>query len=172
MLQESLLLQRRLGDAAGVAACLNELGNVAFYQDAYDPARWYYTESLALRRAQGDRSAIAATRLCQESLALCRDLGSRQHIAANLESLGLLAALQGDARRAASLLGAADAMRTADAAARPPDEQAWYERAVAAVRCVLDADSFAGTWAAACAMAVADAIDLALAPGDGDGHPR
>jgi hypothetical protein len=66
--------------------------------------------------------------------------------------------LQRQPEHAARLFGATEAVREALGAPVPPSERADYERHVAAVRAALDA----AAWAAGRAMALEDAIVLAL----------
>lgn len=77
--QEALGLYRRLGDEAGVAAALVELG--AACRAGQDSAR--------------------ATALSEEGLALSRSLGDDRHVAISLNTLGHVARGRGEARRAA-----------------------------------------------------------------------
>jgi predicted ATPase/class 3 adenylate cyclase len=72
--EESLAIQRELGDRRGIAYSLNNLGTVA--------------------TSQGDHAAAWA--LCEESLAIIRGLGNRWHIAGSLINLGSIDYLQGN----------------------------------------------------------------------------
>ena len=102
---ESLRLRRELGDRAGVATSLHNLGRVVHSQSRYDRAAALYEESLALHRELGDARGIAmvlnslgvlarnrgefeaARAIFEESLALHRDLGNRWGIALSLNNL-------------------------------------------------------------------------------------
>ena len=53
--EECLAIQRSLGDRLGIAASLNNLGNVATIQGDYSAARALYEESLTIKRELGDR---------------------------------------------------------------------------------------------------------------------
>ena len=57
--EESLAIWRELGDKAGIATSLNNLGWVAYHQGDYAAAHALHQESLALRRALGDKRGIA-----------------------------------------------------------------------------------------------------------------
>ena len=92
---EGLELFREVDDVGGVAAALNNLGNVAREQGEPEEALRLHQESLALRRELGDKRGVAlslnnlanvvlnqgnywrAEALHQESLALRRELGDR-----------------------------------------------------------------------------------------------
>ena len=119
--EESLAIQRQLGDRKGIAASLNNLGLVACDQGDYSAARALYEESLAIKRELGDRSGIAnslnnlgnvafdqaefalARPLYEESLAIARELVDREGIARVLGNLGNVAKHQGDFASARAL---------------------------------------------------------------------
>ncbi|HET9224324.1 MAG TPA: tetratricopeptide repeat protein, partial [Roseiflexaceae bacterium] len=100
------------------AKALNAVGGLAWTQGDYDSATELIEESLALRRAIGDRGGAAesllywgrmarnrgdyerAAALEEQSLALFRELGNQEGIAWALLSLGDVALEQGDAARA------------------------------------------------------------------------
>src|SRR3712207_5968669 len=57
--EESLALGRDLGDKAGIAESLLNLGRAARYQGDYARATALFEESLALARDLGDKAGIA-----------------------------------------------------------------------------------------------------------------
>ncbi|MEZ4733373.1 MAG: tetratricopeptide repeat protein [Caldilineaceae bacterium] len=103
-----------------MAATLNNLGILAYEQGDYRRARALHEESLALKRAMGDKQGIAtslnnlgnwaltqgdygtARRLQEESLALKREVGDKQGIATSLNNLGNIALYQADYHAGAS----------------------------------------------------------------------
>src|SRR5262249_38948892 len=87
--EQSLALQRQLGDRAGVADSLYGLGQAARGQHDLLSARRSYRESLALRRELGDQAGTAA---CLEGLAALVHAGGQPRDAARL--LGVAAALR------------------------------------------------------------------------------
>jgi non-specific serine/threonine protein kinase len=113
LLNESLAIQRKLGDRRGIATSLNNLGLMAWDQGEYRSARTLYEESLAIRRELGDRWGIAvslnnlggvafdegdyvaAQGLHEGSLVIRRELGDRRGIASSLGNLGNVAYAQG-----------------------------------------------------------------------------
>ena len=119
--EESLAIQRQLGERRGMATSLNNLGNVAMEKGDIASARALHEESLAISRELGDRMGIARSlhslgivacaqvdfasgrALFEESLAISRELGDRIGIAHSLYDLGNVAFEQGDypARRGA-----------------------------------------------------------------------
>jgi predicted ATPase/class 3 adenylate cyclase len=112
--EESLALRRKIGDKAGIASCLNDLGEAARGQGDYATAKHCYEESLAIGREIGNRLGMtfylsnlgelaaaqnhhaAATRYHQEALAICQDIGYRMNAALCLGGLGHDAAATGD----------------------------------------------------------------------------
>jgi tetratricopeptide (TPR) repeat protein len=121
--EESLALYRALGEPAGIANALINLGQVASRQAEYSRAAALLDESIALLRPLGDPWRIAhalenrgrvahlqhddtgAVALLQESLALFRQAGDRWGIGLALHSLGDVACEQGDFGRAVQLYG-------------------------------------------------------------------
>jgi tetratricopeptide (TPR) repeat protein len=103
---ESMLAQSITADPALHARALNGAGVLAQSQGDYDRAIRLHEESLALRRALGDRRGIAsslnnlgliasareeyarATALMEESLAIGREMEDRDHVALLLNNLG------------------------------------------------------------------------------------
>jgi predicted ATPase/class 3 adenylate cyclase len=103
------------------AKALNGAGVLAFRQGDYARATVRYEESLAMRRALGDKLGIAASlnnlaivahgqgdyaraaAFDEESLAMRRALGDKRGIASSLANLGVVAHDQGDYVRATAL---------------------------------------------------------------------
>jgi len=122
LLQESLLISRRLGSRAELAFSLNNLGEVAYRLGEHmEEARQLIEEGLAIRREIGDRWGIArclnnlgnvtsalgesgkAKQLYQESLGIRREIGDRQGIAVSLSNLGMVAEGMGEYEQAGRL---------------------------------------------------------------------
>ncbi|RME37220.1 MAG: tetratricopeptide repeat protein, partial [Thermoflexia bacterium] len=59
--EESLRIKEQLGDRAGVASTLHQLGNLAYLQGDYPEARRLYEESLRIKEQLGDRAGVAIT---------------------------------------------------------------------------------------------------------------
>jgi tetratricopeptide (TPR) repeat protein len=120
--EESLSINRELGDKQGIAFTLNNLGIMAVEQGDYEAARDLHEESLAIRREAGDKWGIAASLnnlgnvalnqgdyetarvLHEKSLAIKREVGDKQSIAISLNNLGNIALNQGDYAAARVLL--------------------------------------------------------------------
>ena len=112
--EQSLGLQRTLGDHAGMAASLSTQGNIAYHQGDYRAAEQLHIESRAHAKTVEDKGAMAAAfvnlaivadhqgdfekaaTLCKESLRLFREVGDKRGTAHALSILGTLASDQGD----------------------------------------------------------------------------
>ncbi len=108
---------------------LNNLGAVARATGDYDRATHLYEESLAIKRAAGDKRGIAtvlnnlgtvardrgdsarAADLYEESLMLFRALGDKRSVANALDNLGIAVRDAGDAARAVALCEESLALR-------------------------------------------------------------
>jgi tetratricopeptide (TPR) repeat protein len=120
--QDSVVLDRELGDRSGIAKVLGNLGNVALLQGDYDAARKSYQQSLDLAQALGDRQLIAtillnlgnvaqsqgdydaARKSYQQSLDLAQALGDRYVIARVLWGQATVSAKMGQKAEARKLL--------------------------------------------------------------------
>jgi tetratricopeptide (TPR) repeat protein len=101
--EESLELFRKLGDQAGVARALHELGETSLHLEDYDHAVAQFEEAVAVGKAAGIDAASsignlgwAATLqgdyqrgadLAEEAIALVRQNGNMSHLAVGLENL-------------------------------------------------------------------------------------
>jgi len=177
-------------DRGAVSLAVQPLGDVARYQGRCEEAQALYEETLAhvrqfredvyqqrlvagvllklalVAQKQGDGERAAAR--YQEGLALYRQAGGtggKLETAACFEACGHLAAAQGQALRAARLLGAAAALREAMGAPLPPVERPEFERSVAAARALLGEEAFAAAWAEGQGMPLERAVRCALEEG-------
>jgi predicted ATPase/DNA-binding CsgD family transcriptional regulator len=180
--EESLALARALGDRRAIALTLSNLGVAAYVQGDYRAAEAFHEEALATRRAIGDRWGLsyslhnlgtvaraqgdldAARRLFEEALTALRPLADPLIVAACLEDLAGIAADQRAPRRAARLLGAADAFRRTQGAAAPPYRQNAYDRDVAATRAQLDPAAFQAAWLEGTRLSADELEEYAIAP--------
>lgn len=112
--EESLAIQRQLGEQAGIAGSLGNLGSVAYSQGDYSSALTRHEESLAIQREIGDKRGAAASLLnlgnvalalgnyasaCTyygDSLVISREIGDQWSISATLNNLGGAASDHGD----------------------------------------------------------------------------
>lgn len=179
--EEALVVQRALAYQHGIALSLNQLGIIALAEDDLDSAQRYGEESLALRRAVGNIRGVALGSLLlaeiaqergepdtarahySESLTLFRQLGDRRKLAEGLSGLAGIVATTGDTARAATLFGAAAALREAIGAPVEASAQQRYERRLATVRALLGAEAFTAAWDAGLTLPLERALDAAFA---------
>ena len=165
LLEEGLALYREIGDRSRITGYYNLSARLALSQGDVATARQFAEESVALDRELGDQEDIArslsvlgeieasqenyarARMLYEESLAIARKRGSKGGIALYKEAFASVVAAQGELTWAARLWGAAEVLREAIGAPRPPFERVRYERAVTAARAQLGEKSFATAWA-------------------------
>jgi len=147
--EEALGTFKELGDERGAAYSINNLASIAFSQGDYETARTRFREALmALRRLQ-DRRGLAYA----------------------LEGVAQVFAAVGHASRAASLFGAAEALREAIDSPVPPSDRGEYDCGVASVRGALGEQRLAEAWALGRAMELDEAIGNALADNDLPNNP-
>jgi tetratricopeptide (TPR) repeat protein len=185
--QESLALNRELGQPRGVAWALYCLGSVATSRGDNGQAVTLCEESLALSRQLGFKDGIAwslytlghvallqgdygrAASRFVESLALRREMGDKVRLAHCLAGLAGVAEAQGQPAQAARLFSAAEALLDASGAALGaslnPVGRAAYDRNLVAVRAAMAEAAFEAAWAEGRALgqeqAIAEALRLA-----------
>lgn len=113
-----------------------------------------------LHRHQGQ--LITAAAVYQKTLRAWHDSGYRAAMAHQLECFAFIAVTQRQAERAATLLGAAEALRAAIGSEMTVFERREYEPAVAQLRTHLDEADFVRAWAAGRALSLEDAVAYAL----------
>lgn len=119
--EESLAVQRKIGNQRGIGTSLQNLGMAWWGQKQYERARALLEEGLAQYRDIGDTHGVAlalnnlglvardlgdldrAAALHEESLALRRTLGDKLSIAHSINDLGVVVGDRGDFGRAAAL---------------------------------------------------------------------
>ena len=183
LVEESLAGYRARGDRQGIADDLLTLGlaiqgqgdlvqAIVLFDEALAHAReigYRVGEAAALRRlglAALDRGdAAQALLLLGESLRIVRSTGDVEEMAGVLD--GIVRVVASTSReRAARMCGMVATLRETRGTARPPAEQAPYERAVAAIRRALGEQEFAAAVAAGRALPLEEAIVEALAVAD------
>jgi tetratricopeptide (TPR) repeat protein len=104
--QQSLEIEREIGDRRGVANSLGNLGNAYYSLGRYEDAKSYYQQSLEIYREIGNRGGEAgslgnlgsaynslgryeeAISYQQQSLEIAREIGNRRGVANSLNNLG------------------------------------------------------------------------------------
>jgi hypothetical protein len=97
-----------------------------------------------------------------ERLTLCKELGDRMIASESLEGMACISAVDGEAERSAKLFGAAEALREAVGYQHLPEEDAWREPYIGAVRSQLDEASSEEAWAEGRAMSFEEAVSYAM----------
>ncbi|MFL5695762.1 MAG: protein kinase domain-containing protein [Ktedonobacteraceae bacterium] len=177
LLEEGLALYREVGDKSRIADYFSLLAQLALSQGDMATARRLAEESVALNRELGDQQDIAkslsvlggveasqenyatARSLYEESLAIASKRGDKGGITLYQEAFASVVAAQGELTWAARLWGAAELLREAIGAPRPPLERVSYESAVTAVSAQLGEKSFAAAWAEGRTMTPEQALD-------------
>jgi predicted ATPase/class 3 adenylate cyclase len=157
--QLNLTVFRELGNLSSIAATLCNLGNIAREEGDNAAALPLLTECITLNRDLGDRFALAGA-LCnlgaisinlgnietaynylEESLVLYREIGSPENVVAVWTECAHLALAQGDALRAAHLIGAIERALEYGAYLDLVDRRD-FDRATASASATLDVSEF------------------------------
>ena len=180
--EEALSLFRQLADERGIAMVANNLGVEAQLLGDLDRAETLFAEALALDRKHGNQGwvnlrlanladiallrdqAVEAAGLFRESLAGAWALGHKTVCLVGLVGLARTAAATGHPRRAARLLGAAEAYGEAIGSPVQAGEREGFDRAVALAREALGEEGLAAELAVGRALSPEQAVAEALAP--------
>jgi DNA-binding CsgD family transcriptional regulator len=162
---ESLVVAQVAGFTWGIAMANLGLGECAYAEEDYAGAGSHFAEALTLFREARDARYVAhiladlgavaretmdfeeAQRLLASSLTQFQELQDQRGQAVGLDALAALAAVQGNAERAAWLFGAGHALQQAVGTAPQPLFHTRYERALDAAKSALGAHAFDRAWA-------------------------
>jgi predicted ATPase/DNA-binding XRE family transcriptional regulator len=188
ILEETLEMAREQEDTWGSAIVANHLAIVALNRGDHVRAAGYAEEALAFTRQTGDRFAanIALSLLAQmawasdereraashwrEALGLTSELAATVDSAYCMQGLAAVAASRGAARRAAQLLGAAEALlEAAGLILYAYAKNELHERAASAARERLGDQAWTTAYDAGRAMSFEEAVAYAL--GDDEASP-
>jgi tetratricopeptide (TPR) repeat protein len=183
MCEECLGIRRPLGDKWGIAWGFTNMALALWKQGKPGRAEACFGEALALRRQMGDKIGTASSlmmlailgfergdreaglRMLAEGLELHLQLGNRLGAGHCLGIFGRFAHAQGHHRRAARLLGAAEAVRGALAAARSPHQ----DQCASAVHSALGNEMFSEAWGEGRRMTLDEAAAYAVKDGPDEG---
>jgi predicted ATPase/transcriptional regulator with XRE-family HTH domain len=178
--EQSLAQARAAGDLGEAAHALGNLGEAHFHMGDLAGAATRHAEALALARQAGrtDLEAMQlgnlgnvarqqgdlgrATALQRQALGLKLHLGARRQIAITLEDLASIAGMEDRATRAASLLGAASAVRELIGTPQPVPERVATDRAVAQAREAIGDEVWSAAFAAGRELPIDQTIAFAL----------
>jgi predicted ATPase len=181
--EEALAIAERLGNRDHMGRVLNNLGIVLRYQGNFAEAQRSLERALQLQTELGkwhsnglsfaNMALVArdegryneARRYFLESLAIVSEAEDKWTIAECLEGLASLAAVAGDAIRAAMLFGAAEALREAIRGPLVPVERAYQERYMALARQQVSLEEWRAAWEKGRANPLGDIMGQLLAGG-------
>ena len=103
-----------------------------------------------------------AMQIYRQTLLRWQDLGHRPAIAHQLECIAFVAIAEGHPERAASLIGAAEALRAKIGTSMAAYEQAEYDQQMAGLRALLNETDLSRLWAEGRAMTMEQAIQFAV----------
>src|SRR5215203_392621 len=183
--EEGLALSRELGGAEPYGLFLNSLGYVYLLDGDHDRAMALTEEAVVLLRRQGRRGGLEyaldnlgwaallrgdhelSETLHEESLVLCRELGDRLIASESLEGLACSAGIRGEAKRAARLFGAAEAMREMVGYQQVPREGALREPYLKAAHAFIEESAWEEAWQLGRKMTFEDAVYYAVKHDEG-----
>jgi tetratricopeptide (TPR) repeat protein len=178
--REALDVSDAADDEAGRSNALHLLGVGAQIAGDLTEARVWMTQRLALVRSQDNQFLIAseagnlsmverqlgnleaAERLARESLEISEAIGDRFMTPFSFSGLAAIAVDRGEFERAATLVGAAEALMEAQQVAWPPDERPHYERLLAVLPESMGSPEYDRARARGHSMATSEAVALAL----------
>jgi ATP/maltotriose-dependent transcriptional regulator MalT len=175
--EEGVVLSRESGSTGLLSISLDNLGWAFLTQGDPERAKELFEEAVTLVREVGDTAdpllslgwvallggdLQQAKALYKESLTLCRELGAKAGAADSLEWLACVSGAEGEARRAARLFGAAEALREALDIRMSPDERTLEEPYLLAARSQLDGGTWDELWEEGRAISMEAAIEYAL----------
>jgi len=178
--QEALRPVRELGSKRELAFCLQRMGRAEQERGDDGRAVTHFEEGLAYARDTGEWAVIVPALLClghlaavggayaaargrfEEAMALSRAMDNRRYVASCLMRFAALAHAQGQAGRAARLLGASEVGFAVGGYLLEFIDRGDYARTVATVRAALEEDAFSRAWAEGTAMPEEQAIVEAL----------
>jgi Tfp pilus assembly protein PilF len=184
LFEEALTLGRRGGDPWLLSIALNNLGNLLMGEGDYEHAAELFEESLAIGEVRGDldRRARALNNLGWAThgvgdLARARELYGRGLETATeiglvegqlhaLFGIAMLEAEAGDAGAGARLLGRMKELASRLGAANEDQDEVLERQTLARLEAALGPERLASELAAGAALALEDAIDLALGRSD------
>jgi non-specific serine/threonine protein kinase len=178
--REALAVSEGAADEPGRSNALHLLGVGAQIAGDLQEARDWMTQRLALVRATGNELLIAseasnlsmverqlvnldtAEALAREALEICERIGDQFTKPFAISGLAAIATDRREFERAATLVGAAEAIMEAQHMAWPPDERPHYERMLAVLPEAMGSAEFDRARAVGGAMTSSEVVNFAL----------
>jgi tetratricopeptide (TPR) repeat protein len=177
--REALTVVGGTGDRDGRSAANHVLAAAEQMAGNFGTARELMAERMAIERERGNHAAVAveasnlsmverqlghldeAEALGREALEIARQRGDEWMIPYVFNGLAAIALEREDFERAATLIGAAEAIMDAQHASWPPDERPHYERTLSRLAQEMGLEQFERRRAAGGALPIGEALDLA-----------
>jgi non-specific serine/threonine protein kinase len=177
--EEAVRLAREEGHPETLATALSQAARIAVGRRDPEAAAGLYRECIELCRAAGERwlrqrallpmavtlsdlgDHAGAQRLCRESLRIARDLGDERMMIWSIEGMAWSRAAEGRAEDAATLLGAAAAVRGDEPASVYAADRERTERCRATALAALGEAAFQRAWERGAGIDREAALDLA-----------
>jgi tetratricopeptide (TPR) repeat protein len=178
--REALAVTEGTDDRLGRGNALHVLAVSAQMAGDFSEARELMTRRIALAREEGNIATVGtesgnlsmverqlgnlerADELAREAVSIYDRRGDAWAMPYGLNGLAAVAADRGESERAATLIGAAEALMEAQGAEWPPDERPHYERTIATLDKALGPLDFERNRSARRSMSTRDAADFAL----------
>jgi tetratricopeptide (TPR) repeat protein len=178
--REALALTEGTVDQRGRSNAMHVLGVAAQMAGDFDEARTLMNARITQARAVGNFRVISseagnlsmverqlgnldqAENLAREALKIDYQRGDSWAMPYKVSGLAAVCTERHEVERAATLVGAADAMMEAEKASWPPDERPHYEWMVTTLKRAMSATAFEQARATGHAMTISEAVDFAL----------
>ena len=178
--REARALTEGTADRLGRSNAVHVLGVAAQMAGDFLEAREWMSERIAVARELGSYAAVSmessnlsmverqlgnlerADALAREALEIVQLRGDEWAMPYMLNALAAVATDRGELDRAATIIGAAEAMIEAQGAAWPPDERPHYERTVATLTDAMGSAEFDRAREAGRSMASREVVDFSL----------
>jgi DNA-binding CsgD family transcriptional regulator/tetratricopeptide (TPR) repeat protein len=185
--EEGIVVCQEAGYTYLLPAFLQSLGGLLMLKGNYERGATLNEEAEALFREHGHKGRLQfaldnlgwaallqgdhkrARRYYEEGLVVCKQLGDKMIASDILVGLACISGAAGGAERAATLFGAAEALRETIGAVAyqySPEEEAWLEPYLEAARSSLEETLWEAAWTEGQGMTLEKAIEYALSEED------